>query len=109
VALALILFLFPQNLYALDITLAWDANSEEDLAGYRVFSREEGENYNYNQPAWEGDKTETSCTIYDLDDDTTYCFVVRAFDTSGNESVIKPQETIRPRPTPGLIRRLMRV
>ena len=86
VVLAPILFLFPQNVYALDITLAWDANSEEDLAGYRVFCRDEGESYNYNDPDWEGDKTETSCTIYNLDDHTTYCFVVRAFDTSNNES-----------------------
>jgi len=86
VALAPILFLFPQNVYALDITLAWDANSEEDLAGYRIYCRQEGESYDYNDPAWEVDKAETSCTIYNLDNHTTYCFVARAFDTSGNES-----------------------
>ncbi len=88
VALAPILFLFPQNVYAVDVTLAWDANSEEDLAGYRVFCREDGQSYNYNDPDWEG--TDTSCTIdetiYELDDSITYYFVVRAFDTSGNES-----------------------
>ncbi len=84
VTFALVLFLFSQTVYSLDVTLAWDANNEEDLAGYRVFYRQEGQSYNYSQPAWEG--TETTCTMYNLDDNTTYCFVARAFDTSGNES-----------------------
>jgi len=88
VALAPILFLSPQNVYAVDVTLAWDPNSEEDLAGYRVFCRAEGQSYDYSSPVWEG--TDTSCTIdetiYELDDSITYYFVVRAFDTSGNES-----------------------
>jgi hypothetical protein len=82
----LVLLVSTQNVFSAEVTLAWDANSEEDLAGYGVFCRQEGESYNYNDPAWEGDKTETSCTIYNLDDHTTYCFVVRALDTSGNES-----------------------
>ena len=99
VALAPILFLFPQNLYAVDVTLAWDANTEEDLAGYRVFYREEGQNYDYNHPAWEGEKTETTCTIYNLDDDTTHCFVARAFDTSDNESADSNEVCHQPTPT----------
>ena len=82
--LAPILFLFPQNVYAADVTLAWDANSEEDLAGYRIFYREEGQNYDYNVPGWEG--SDTTCTISNLNDNTTYYFVARAFDTSGTES-----------------------
>jgi len=86
VPLILVLLVSAQNVFSAEVTLAWNPNSEEDLAGYRVFCREEGESYHYNDPAWEGDKTETSCTIYNLDDHTTYCFVVRAFDTFGNES-----------------------
>jgi hypothetical protein len=74
----------PQRSYGVDVTLSWGANSEEDVAGYRVFDRLQGEPYNYNDPAWEG--TDTTCTIYNLDDDSTYYFVVRAFDTSENES-----------------------
>ena len=84
VALSPILFLFPQNVYAVDVTLAWDPNSEKDLDGYRVFCREDGESYNYNVPTWEGN--DTSCTIPVLDDTTKYYFVARAFDESGNES-----------------------
>jgi len=86
VPLILVLLVSAQNVFSAEVTLAWYPNSEEDLAGYRVFCCQEGESYHYNDPAWEGDKTETSCTIYNLDDHTTYCFVVRAFDTSGNES-----------------------
>jgi len=74
----------PQQSYGVDVTLSWQANQEQDLAGYRVFNRLQGQNYNYNAPAWEG--TDTTCTIYDLDDYSTHYFVVRAFDTSDNES-----------------------
>jgi hypothetical protein len=87
--LSLIIFtlvhlLSPPSVWAVDVTLAWDANTEQDLAGYRIFHREEGQSYQYNNPAWEG--TATTCTISALDDNTTYYFVVRAFDTSDNES-----------------------
>ncbi|MCD4804979.1 MAG: fibronectin type III domain-containing protein [Desulfobacterales bacterium] len=81
---ALVFFLFPQNVYSLDVPLAWDPNSEDNLAGYRIFYREDGQSYDYEQPAWEGSKT--TCTIYNLNDKTTYYFVARAFDTLGSES-----------------------
>jgi Bacterial TSP3 repeat len=81
---AIVFFLFPQNVYSLDTTLVWDPNSEENLAGYRIFYREDGQSYDYEQPAWEGSKT--TCTIYNLNDKTTYYFVARAFDTLGSES-----------------------
>ncbi len=81
---AFMLLGLPQRGYGVDVTLSWDANGEDDLAGYRVFNRLQGEPYNYNDPAWEG--TDTTCTLYNLDDHSTYYFVVRAFDTSDNES-----------------------
>ncbi len=84
VALAFAPFLWAQNAYAIDITLAWDPNAEEDLDGYRVFYHQEGQSYDYNLPAWEG--SNTTCTISNLDDNTAYYFVARALDTSGNES-----------------------
>jgi PKD repeat protein len=79
-----------------DITLAWDASSGPNLDGYRVFHRTESGSYNYNTPTWEGTDTETSCTIYNLDDNTTYCFVARAFDTSGKESTNSNEECYQP-------------
>jgi Ca-dependent carbohydrate-binding module xylan-binding/K319L-like, PKD domain len=70
--------------YAMDVTLQWDPNSEPDLAGYRLFYRGEGQSYNYSNPSWEG--TDTTCTIYDLDETETYYFVARSYDTEGFES-----------------------
>ncbi len=84
VVLASLLFFFPQSAYAVDVQLAWDANTESDLAGYRVYSRVEGASYDYEQAEWEG--TDTTCIITGLEYDITYYFVARAFDTSDNES-----------------------
>jgi hypothetical protein len=87
----LILFLLPQNVYGVDVTLAWDPNSEQDLGGYTVFYREEDQTYDYSYPAWEAwleelqNPDDPRCTIYNLHDSITYCFVARAFDIWGNE------------------------
>ena len=80
-------FLFFFNLdasAATQVSLEWAPNTELDLAGYRVFCREQSQSYDYLNPSWEG--TDTSCTIYNLDETKTYCFVARAFDTEGFES-----------------------
>ena len=79
-----IFFCFVTSVYADDVTLQWSPNSEPDLAGYRVFSREDGQSYDYANPSWEG--VETSCTIYGLDETKSYYFVARAFDTERFES-----------------------
>jgi hypothetical protein len=86
VTFVLVSLVFPQDIYAVDITLTWDASSQPDLDGYRVYCRQEGDSYNYNHPDWAGNRTETTCTIYGLDDNNTYYFVVRAVDVEGNES-----------------------
>jgi hypothetical protein len=80
------LFFFVHNSSAVtQVSLQWDPNTESDLAGYRIFSREQGsQSYDFASPAWEG--TDTSCTIDNLDETKTYCFVARAFDSSGLES-----------------------
>ena len=66
------------------ITLAWSPNSEPDLAGYRIYARPEEEDYDYENPAWEG--PETTCTLAIGDETSQWCFVARAFDTEGFES-----------------------
>jgi hypothetical protein len=82
--LFLILTLFPATVMAtMDVSLAWDPNTESNLAGYRLYVREAGE-ADYNYVEWEG--TDTHCTIEGLDRYESYYFVVRAFDYEGNES-----------------------
>jgi hypothetical protein len=66
------------------VCLEWQPNSEADLEGYRVFSREEGKPYDYRSPNWEG--TINYCTIYNMDDTKDCYFVVRAFNAKGIES-----------------------
>jgi len=94
------LFFSPCSVWAVNATLTWNANTEDDLAGYRIFYREEGQSYNYNSPAYEG--TATTCIIPDLDDNTTYYFVVRAFDTSDNESTDSEEACYLPNRPPVL-------
>lgn len=67
------------------VTLQWDPNDPAP-AGYRLYGREEGLSYNYDEPWWEGDQSFTQCTLDQLDENTTYYFVVRAYDSEGNES-----------------------
>jgi hypothetical protein len=77
-------FGFVLPVYAVNVTLQWNPNSELNLAGYRVFSRDQIQSYDYGNPSCE--VTDTYCTIYDLDETKTYCFVVRAFNNEGFES-----------------------
>jgi hypothetical protein len=62
-----------------DVTLQWNPSNGAD--GYRLFCREEGQNYNYGSPDWEG--AETTGIIYGLNEFKTYHFVVRAYNQYG--------------------------
>jgi hypothetical protein len=71
-----------QKAHAAEITLAWDQNSEPDIAGYRIYYGQESRSYtnvvdvgNY-----------TSCVIADLEDGETYYFAATAYNTEGYES-----------------------
>jgi hypothetical protein len=80
----LITLFFPSLLMAMDVDLAWEPSSDPSVVGYRIFVREDIEDYNYSFPEWEG--AETKGTIIGLDQYESYFFVVRAFDHNGNES-----------------------
>ena len=85
VLLLLVVLFSPVNIaHCLELSFAWDANTEPDLAGYRIFYREKGQDYDYDSPDWEG--TETTATIYNIDANATYYFVSRAYDIYDNES-----------------------
>ena len=84
---------------AIDITLAWDASNDVD--GYRLFYKEDGQNYTSNSPDWEG--VTTTATIYGLHDTKTYHFVVRAFNSHG-ESGDSNETTSQPISNPAISR-----
>ena len=96
-------FLIPDVSAAAQASFRWEPNTEPDLAGYRIFHREQGQSYDYTYPLWEG--TDTYCTIYDLDESKTYFFVARAFDNEGYESEnsiearLEPETIINEPPT----------
>lgn len=70
-----------------EVVFEWDANSEEDLAGYRMYQTTTPGQYTYgvtnaigNIPAG----TETFTHV--IREDGTFYWVVTAYDTAGNES-----------------------
>lgn len=73
------------------VTLQWDTNDPAP-DGYRLYGREEGQNYDYGAFWWQGDDTFNRCTIDGLDENKTYFFVVRAFvgdDESGDSNEVR--------------------
>ncbi|MGA1841283.1 MAG: hypothetical protein ACMUIU_11720 [bacterium] len=83
--ICLFILICSKNIFSFDAQITWDENEEENIAGYKIFCRKEGyQGYNYNAPVWTG--TDTTCSIYDLNDTNIYYFVARAFNTAGIES-----------------------
>ncbi len=66
-----------------DVTLKWDANTESDLAGYKLYHGKATRTY-VDPPC--DTELDTIFTITDLDEGVTYYFALTAYDTSGNES-----------------------
>lgn len=77
----------PQGLAAASgdrsVALSWTANSEKDLAGYKLYSSADG------GQVWDAGVhvgTETSYTVDKLENGKAYTFALAAFDTSDNLS-----------------------
>ena len=62
---------------AASVTVSWDPNVPSPQ-GYRVFARKIDQAYDYNRPDWEG--AAASCTLDNLEGQTEYYFVIRAYD-----------------------------
>lgn len=88
------IILTPAVVFSGQVTLAWDKNTEPDIAGYRIYCREENTSYNYELPAWEG--TETWCVIDNLDENEICHAVVRAYNTAGIESLNSNEVVFQP-------------
>jgi hypothetical protein len=100
-----LLFCLVTEGFARDVTLQWDANTETDLAGYKIYYKttssgagvlsnytgvgaEEG-NSPVDMPLAMDENPDIDVvefTLHDLDDDQTYFFVVTAHNTGGLES-----------------------
>lgn len=66
----------PVLTQAAQVTLTWDPNDPAP-DGYSIYLRIEGQAYDYSQPCWTG--YDTIATVYGLEDNVAYYFVVRAF------------------------------
>lgn len=65
--------------------LAWNANTESDLAGYKVYAGTSSGHYAASITTLP--KTTTGYTVTGLQTGTTYFFVITAYDNAGNESL----------------------
>jgi hypothetical protein len=72
-------------------TVTWNANTESDLAGYRVYYGTSSRNY----PNSISVGKVTSATVSGLTVGTTYYFALKAFDTTGNLSGYSAEVSIR--------------
>ncbi len=64
------------------VKLGWDANTESDLAGYKIYTGTVSGTYTNIIDV----HNVTEFTIPNLTVDTTYFFAATAYDSSGNES-----------------------
>jgi hypothetical protein len=69
---------------ATSATITWAANTEADLAGYRVYVGTRSDVYSFAGPFEVVGRT--SFTVPNLPVSTTYYFTVTAFDKTGQES-----------------------
>ena len=84
------LIFFPVPGMAASILVSWNANTEPDLAGYKVYyGTQSGQ---YGTPSDVGNSTSYQCSV--PDDGTTYYVAVTAYDTSDNESAFSQETSI---------------
>lgn len=78
--LVLFLFLFSSTCFAVDITLKWNPNTEDDIAGYKLFERIDNGTYDYNNPVATITHPTVTATTTNRNLKAKYSYVVRVFD-----------------------------
>jgi hypothetical protein len=76
------LILFPSALYAAQVSLAWDPNTETDLAGYKIYIGYAPRSYSWSMDAGK----QTQGTVTNLEDGSTFYMALTAYNTAGLES-----------------------
>jgi len=80
--LLLCAILTPSAAHAAEVNLAWDPNTEPDLAGYKVYYGLGSRNYDYVMDVGNC----TSCVVVGLEQGRTYYFAATAVNTANIES-----------------------
>jgi hypothetical protein len=80
--LTAVFFLFAPGVQAAEITLAWDPNTEPDMAGYMIYYGPASGQYDYYQNVG----NQTSYTVTGLDEGHYYYIALTAYDINGNQS-----------------------
>ncbi len=96
--IGLILLLWPAGILEAStvVQLAWNPNTETDLAGYRIYSGTSPGSY--TRPMINVGNV-NAYTVTNLTATTTYYFVVTAYDSAGNESLRSNEVAVQPTPT----------
>src|SRR5439155_15906302 len=91
------LLMWPTGILQADmvVSLAWDANTEPDLAGYKIHYGTSSGRYTLGTTNVVG-RVNTG-SIPNLQANTTYYFAVTAYDLAGNES--QPSNEVAAQPT----------
>jgi len=86
----------PQGGGYAEVALAWDANTEPDLDGYKLYYGSSSRSYGYIIDVG----NQTDFTVVDLVEGETYYFAVTAYNTTGYESTYS-NEVVYTVPTGG--------
>lgn len=103
-----IVALYAVAAFSAQIQVTWNANTETDLAGYKVYTGTAPGQYGAPITV-----TAPSYTFQEVTDKTTYYIAVSAFDTSGNESIKSEEVSVfipdstAPAQPKGLMQRLL--
>lgn len=79
--------------YAADVTLQWDANTETDLAGYRLYQKQDSAVPPFTK-VQDIPKSAQTASVTGLDPTHSYSFAVTAYNTAGMESAYSNVVTI---------------
>ncbi len=82
--------------FSANVSVAWNKNTESDLAGYKIYKRTLP-SQDFGQPVFSGlpnNPSSPSITVSGLSGGTTYGFISTAFDTAGNESAPSTEKQI---------------
>jgi len=96
--LILFILFFSFQSFAADVTLQWDANTESDLAGYKVYYGTTSREYQEPIPL----DLVTTYTMH-IPDSVMYFFAVTAFDTEALESDFSTEVSCMNNVRPGTV------